>query len=237
MQHEHSYPSLPSYDFKICVLGAGRVGKTSLVKAFFGQTFVEKHIPTVDDYFVHAISIDGNYFSTCIIDTAGSHSFPVMQRLAIESSHGLLVLYALDSEKSFIEALRLLDEIFRIKTRLDGSSRRIVVNLVATKLDIDRRTREITQQQATDEMKARPWMIGDYIEISSKAGFRVMLVFHSLVKNIAFEIQMKEKQKGRRRLTRKMRSYKLAGKDKKKKRSFPRTVKRILKCMQDTPTV
>lgn len=231
MVHNHSYPSLPSYDFKIGVLGAGKVGKTSLVRAFFGQKFVEKHVPTIDDYYVHTISLEGDYYSTCIIDTAGSYSFPVMQRLAMEASHGFLVLYSLDSEKSFIEALRLLDEIFNIKTRLDRSCRRIVVNLVATKLDIDCREREISDKRALDAMKVRPWIVGEHIEISCRAGFRVSLAFHSLMKNIVSESQMKEKKKGRMRLARKMRSYKLVIREKKsRKRRLRRTMHCLLSC-------
>lgn len=225
MVHNHSHPSLPSYDFKIAILGAGKVGKTSLVRAFFGQAFVEKHIPTVDDYYVHGISLEGDYFCTCIIDTAGSHSFPVMQRLAMEASHGFLVLYSLDSEKSFLEALRLLDEIFSIKTRIDRSCTRIVVNLVATKLDVDCRERQVSHKRGLDAMKVRPWIVGEHIEISSRVGFRVALAFHSLMKNIVIESQMKEKKKGRMRMARKMRNYRVVLREKKsRKRKLQKTV-------------
>ncbi|KAK3697221.1 hypothetical protein QZH41_001298 [Actinostola sp. cb2023] len=204
MANTEDLASLPSYAFKICVLGAGSVGKTSLVKTFFGQTFVDKHVPTVDDYFVHAISLDGRaYHTTCIIDTAGTYCFPAMRKLAIESSQGFLVLYALDSMNSFQEAIRLLDEIYAIKAG------HVPVNLIASKLDVDYSTREVTTEQARVELNSRPWITGDYIEVSSKAQFRVAHSFHSLLKHMVNECQRKEKKKARTLLTRRMRSYKL----------------------------
>lgn len=204
-------PYLPSYSFRICILGGPCVGKTTLVKSFFGESFTEKHIPTVDDYYVHAISLDGQAsHSTCIIDTSGTYSFPAMRKLAIESSEGFLVLYAMDDVKSFQEALRLLDSIFAIKA---GYDKRVVVNLIATKLDIDLGRREVSTEQALAEINRRTWMTGDYIEVSSKAKFRVAHSFHSLLKNMIRECHTKEKKKARKLLPRKMRSYKLVKKN------------------------
>jgi len=201
---------LPTYAFRISVLGGARVGKTSLVKAFFGENFNEKHVPTVDDYYVHAFSLDGHtYHSTCIIDTSGTYRFPAMRKLAIESSQGFLVLYAMDDIESFDEALQLLDQIYTIKSIY---SSRVVVNLVATKLDIDCCERKVSTEAALSAINRRTWMTGEYIEVSSKAQFRVSHSFHSLLRNMIRECSSKEKKKARRLLHRKMRSNKLVKK-------------------------
>lgn len=199
--------SLPTYTFKICILGAAGVGKTCLVKSFFGNEFVQKHIPTVDDYYVHAISLDGQaYHTTCIIDTSGTYRFPAMQRLAIESSQGFLVLYSLDDVESFHEAIRMLDHIAALKS---GCENKIMVNLVATKLDINCSKRQVSAEMALTEINRRTWINGDYIEVSSKSEFRVSYAFHSLLSNMISECQSKEKKKARKLLSRRMRSYKL----------------------------
>ena len=174
----------PLCDFSIGIFGAGGVGKTSLLNSFIDKAFNEKHVPTVDDYYIHSVAVDGAYVTVCIVDTAGTYSFPVMRQLALESCHGFIVAYALDSMASFADAVRIMEEI----THLKGNGDKLVpVNLVANKLDIDILDREVTARQGHEALASLSRLEGEYIEASAKMNFRVEKVFlevmRTLIKN------------------------------------------------------
>lgn len=174
------FSGLPAFDCNIAILGAGGVGKTSLLKSLFGQSFSDKHTPTLGDYYMHTVAVDGAHHNLCIVDTAGTHSFPVMRQLAISSCEGFVIVYSLDSPQSFREAMKLLDEVISIRKAL--STKKIPVVLVANKLDIDCCERKVSASQGKGELEARVDIKAEYVEASGKCGFRVESVFHSLVR-------------------------------------------------------
>ena len=178
-----SYSEIPKPDFKIAVLGASGVGKTSLVKSFFREQFAEQHIPTVDDYFGHTVSMDGNRMSLCIVDTSGTYSFPAMRRLAINFCDAYIVVYSVDDPSSFTEAVEILDEVYRLKKSQQGE-RTIPVCFVANKLDISDEERRITGRQGQDEINSWTGLKGEYLEISARLGFRTERVFFGLLKQM-----------------------------------------------------
>ena len=173
-----TYSEIPKPDFKIAVLGASGVGKTSLVKSFFREQFAEQHIPTVDDYFGHTVSMDGNRMSLCIVDTSGTYSFPAMRRLAINFCDAYIVVYSVDDPSSFTEAVEILDEVYRLKKSQQGE-RTIPVCLVANKLDISDEERRITGRQGQDEINSWTGLKGEYLEISARLGFSYGACFFS----------------------------------------------------------
>lgn len=168
--------NFPPMDHKIAVLGAGKVGKTSLIRAFFEQPFEDEHNPTVDDYYLHGIKLDGVHYNVCIADTSGTYSFPVMRRFAISHCRGFIVMYSLNDSSSFQTALNIMDEIIEL---LASSYRRIPLLLVANKLDSEDRL--ISPHDAKAELHTRPQLLSVYTEVSSKSGIGVEGIFQSLV--------------------------------------------------------
>jgi len=168
--------NIPPMDHKIAVLGAGKVGKTSLIRAFFEQPFEDDHKPTVDDYYLHGIRVDGVYYNVCIADTSGTYSFPVMRRFAISHCRGFIVMYSLNDPLSFQTALNIMDEIIDL---LASKYRRIPLLLVANKLDCD--DRMVASHEAKAELHTRPQLLSVYTEVSSKSGVGVDGIFQSLV--------------------------------------------------------
>lgn len=193
-----SCATIPPFDFCIALLGSGGVGKTSLLRSFLGQTFNEKHVPTVDDYYVHSLAVDGSHFTICIVDTAGSYSFPVMRKLALNSSHGFVVVYALDNMLSFKEAVHTMGEI----TELRGNSEESVpVILVGNKLDIDVVDREVTARQGHESLSVLARLEGEYIETSAKIDFRVEKVFLEMLRTVIYNSRERDRQSRKTRLT------------------------------------
>lgn len=187
-----SYAAIPPFDFCISILGSGGVGKTALLRSFFDQTFEEKHIPTVDDYYVHSFALDGRHFTLCIVDTAGSYSFPVMRNLALNSSHGYIVVYAVDDVVSFKEAVKTMEEISVLR---GGTENLVPVILVGNKLDIDVTEREVTARQGYEAVSVLPTLEGEYIEASAKVNFRVDKVFSNILEALTYKNRKKRRKK------------------------------------------
>ena len=194
-----STAAIPPFDFCISILGSGGVGKTSLLRSFFEQNFNERHVPTLDDYYVHTMAVDGTHFTVCFVDTAGSYSFPVMRKLALDSSQGYIVVYALDNVASFQEAVQTMEEISAHRGNSDGL---VPVILVGNKLDIDVNKREVTARQGHGALSVLLRLDGEYIETSAKTDFRVEKVFMELIRTLIYnarELNKKRLPKSRRK--------------------------------------
>jgi len=207
-----STAAIPPFDFCISVLGSGGVGKTSLLRSFLEQDFNEKHVPTLDDYYVHRMAVDGTHFTVCFVDTAGSYSFPVMRKLALDSSQGFIVVYALDNVASFEEAVHTMEEISALR---ENSEDLVPVILVGNKLDIDVNEREVTAWQGHGALSVLLRLEGEYIETSAKTDFRVEKVFMEMIRTLIYnarEVNKKRLMKSRRKgLRGKERKFKQRG--------------------------
>lgn len=210
-----SCTAIPQFDFSIAILGSGGVGKTSLLKSFLGHTYNDNHIPTVDDYYIHTVNVDGSHFTVSIVDTAGSYSFPVMRKLALNSSHGFIVVYALDNTPSFKEALRTMEEISELRGNGEES---VPVTLVGNKLDIDVVDRVVTARQGVEALSTFPRLEGEYIETSAKVDFRVTKVFLELLRTLIYNSKERERKNRKTRLTIRRRKRRGTGRRSKKQK-------------------
>ena len=51
---------------------------------------------------------DGKAFHMEILDTSGSHEFPAMRQLGIQSGRGFVIVYAANDKDSFNDAIELV---------------------------------------------------------------------------------------------------------------------------------
>ena len=177
------HSGLPTFDCSIALLGASAVGKTALLRSLFKHEFPERHEPSLDDYYMHTIAIDGVHYNLRIVDTSGTHNFPVMRRFATDLCGAFIIMFSFDKPDSFEEAIRLLDEVIFIK-RATQMRRKVPVVLVANKLDVGAEGRDLFAQRSSEEISARAADItAAYTEISVKKGYPVETgIFHPLVK-------------------------------------------------------
>ncbi|XP_054707575.1 ras-related protein Rap-2a-like [Uloborus diversus] len=159
---------------KFVVLGAGGVGKTSLVIRFLNDAFSSTYKPTVEDCYQHTIQLpDGISHTVEILDTAGSHHFPAMRELSIRSGRGFLIVYSVDSLQSFREAVQLYELIIDIR------GAQVPVVLVGNKSDLEihrQVSHETAAQKASEALSGCP-----FFEASAKFDINVKEVFLELL--------------------------------------------------------
>lgn len=104
--------------YRMVVLGASRVGKSSIVSRFLNGRFEDQYTPTIEDFHRKVYNIHGDMYQLDILDTSGNHPFPAMRRLSIltgevtgwDSCPALLFLYRRQEEAVFRAVAFLPDE-------------------------------------------------------------------------------------------------------------------------------
>lgn len=76
-------PTEPKNCRRIVVLGAPRVGKTSILKRYLQGGFVEEYNPTSEDFLRKLFHIRGETYQIDILDASRERDFPAKRRLSI----------------------------------------------------------------------------------------------------------------------------------------------------------
>lgn len=75
--------SKPQNSKRIVVLGAPRVGKTSILRRYLRDGFVEEYSPTSEDFLRKLFRIRGETYQIDILDASKERDFPAKRRLSI----------------------------------------------------------------------------------------------------------------------------------------------------------
>ncbi|XP_064460437.1 ras-related protein Rap-1b-like [Ornithodoros turicata] len=159
---------------KLVVLGAGGVGKTSLIVQFLEGFFSFTYKPTVEDCYRHTVQTpDGLFHTVEILDTAGSHHFPAMRELSIRSGRGFVLVFSVDSLQSFHEAVQLWHLIVKIR------GEHVPIVLVGNKSDLIAK-RQVSQDMAI-KLAQDSMHSCQYLETSAKYNVNVSELFVELL--------------------------------------------------------
>ena len=164
----------------LAVFGEARVGKTSLVRAFLGETFNDDYEPTVEDFYSKQITHKDKNYQVDIIDTCGTENFPAMRKIDINKADGIVLVYSLDNPDSFEKLRQFREEIVQEKGYC------LPVTVVANKSDVvlDGRALEITSNEGnrinTKRVTEKEWRCSWTIT-SAKAGWGVDELFRDLI--------------------------------------------------------
>ncbi len=163
----------------IVVFGSGGVGKTSLIRRYLYHSFEDRYQPTIEDDYREVITYKENLCDVTILDTAGTHQFPAMRKLAIKNGDGFLIVYAIDDPVSLAEAKRQYDEICEIKYSLE-----VPVVLLGNKSDRSPiGKRKIEREDGLDTVEQ--WGEGAYhMETSAKLNHNVVNAFDKILELI-----------------------------------------------------
>ena len=92
------------YLFKICAIGSGGVGKTSLIRRYAENKFDKNYLPTLGvDITTKKITIENNNIKLILVDTAGQEFFGKLRPSYYRGASACLIMFALDDKKSFEE--------------------------------------------------------------------------------------------------------------------------------------
>ena len=140
------------------VLGAEKVGKTSLIVRYLKRDCPKEHDPTVEDEYKAKIRISKDQSKEFkILDTAGKKEYQNNIDHWIDSADGFILVFSIEESNSF-ESIKELYE--KIKQR-DACKAPII--LVGNKCDQNDK-RVISEKQGNDLAKS---IDGEYYETSS----------------------------------------------------------------------
>jgi len=120
-----------SWQFKVCLIGDGYVGKTSIRRKYIGEGFRSNYIPTLGVDFAQKITStkDGNT-RLVIWDIAGQSQFQSLRKRYYEGCSGLILVYSVVDRESFDNASKWLVEAHGYMKKFP------VLIIVANKIDL-----------------------------------------------------------------------------------------------------
>ncbi len=99
-------------NFKIVLLGEGRVGKTSLVLRYINNVFSDKQQSTVQASFLtKRLSIGDRVVNLAIWDTAGQERFHALGPIYYRDADGALLVYDTTDSDSFAKVKNWVKEL------------------------------------------------------------------------------------------------------------------------------
>jgi len=164
---------------KICILGDGGCGKTSLVVQYISNHFVEYYDPTIEDSYRKQIVVDEQASLLDILDTAGQEEYMgCLLSQWIRSCNGFVIVYSVTSRSSFDQIQNFKDQISRILDR-----EHIPMILVGNKSDMEDQ-RQISTQEGMDLANCLGML---HLETSAKTRLNIEQVFENLVRKMREE--------------------------------------------------
>ncbi|EDR09453.1 uncharacterized protein LACBIDRAFT_234321 [Laccaria bicolor S238N-H82] len=160
---------------KIAVLGSRSVGKSSLVKQFIENHFVDQYYPTIESTFAKSVVYKGVEYDCHIIDTAGQDEYsPINSQYAI-GIHGYVLVYSIASRNSFSMIQIVYDKIVDFCGVSD-----IPCVIVGSKCDLSQ-SRQVDPSEGEKLAKENKCA---WVETSAKDGTNVSKVFELCLQEI-----------------------------------------------------
>ena len=159
---------------KICLLGDGGVGKTSLVYRFIENRFSTDFKSTLGvNLLKRVVSIDDDKVSVQIWDLGGQDAYKKLRKLYLEGSQGALLVFDVTSKTSFE---RLYDWTNSFRDVQSGAP----MLLIGNKIDL---VNEVQVDEETAKKYAAENQM-EYISTSAKTGEKVEQSFKTLISRI-----------------------------------------------------
>ena len=166
----------PKYQllFKVIIVGAGKVGKTSLTIRFAEDRFRESYLPTLGvDFLTKNLTVNKKNIKLQLWDTGGQEFVMSLLPFYFSGAAGGVLVYDITNRNSFNSLDYWLKQI-----RQNAGD--IPVTLAGNKIDIADQ-RKVSTEEAQVYAKEKKLF---YLETSAKTGVSVPDIFDNLIKVI-----------------------------------------------------
>ncbi len=169
---------LGDYAFKIITLGSPAVGKTSLIRRFADNKFLEDYKTTlgVDITTKNIILKKEIYVTLLCVDPGGQDFFGKLRPVYYRGARGAVILFDLTRRSTF-EDLHHWKAEFQSEVGED-----IPLSIVGNKSDLEPQVTDEEIKEVADLFKCKKWYL-----TSAKTGANVINVYHDLALEILFE--------------------------------------------------
>ena len=105
----------PQKIFKVVVIGAAGVGKTSLIRRFCENSFLEGYKTTIgSDFYVKKLDLESAFVNFSIWDLAGEERFKFVLPTFCKGAQGALVVFDLSRRRSYINVTSYIELLWNI---------------------------------------------------------------------------------------------------------------------------
>ncbi|KPP63135.1 ras-related protein Rab-39B-like [Scleropages formosus] len=167
------------YQFRIIMLGDSTVGKSSLLKRYTEDQFLENINQTVGvDFYVHFVEVEpGIRIKLQFWDTAGQERFRSVTRSYYRNSVGGLLVFDLGNRASFQHVHEWYTEVLE-----KVQPHTVLFVLVGNKSDMETEERRQVSREEAEDLAAQ--MGVPYVEASAKSSLGVTEAFELLTRCI-----------------------------------------------------
>jgi len=167
------------FGFKICVLGDGAVGKTSLIKKFTKGAFEMDYIKTIGAQFSRFNKkIDEDIINLIFWDISGQDDFNFLQPLFYRESKACIIVYSLEENDLGIESFKHIENWHNELKKYCGN---IPIVLFANKVDLlEENDLDISKIQ---NIVNKQNLLSYYLT-SAKTGHGVVDAFNAIIKEL-----------------------------------------------------
>jgi len=159
---------MSKFVYKICLIGDGGVGKTSLLIRYMTNKFdLDTKMTIGVDMMKKKVSIDSNEIIFSIWDLGGQEKYEMLFETFIEGTDGVLLCFDLTSYRTFIN-LNKWTSLIRNK------SRNPIIVLLGTKSDL---VEQISVDSEEVKSFVEEFLISRYFETSALNGANIETVF------------------------------------------------------------
>merc|ERR1711904_353198 len=171
----NSRPMASSNNFKMVLLGEGRVGKTSTVLRYVQDKFDDKSAATIQASFLNKrLSVAGEQVNIAIWDTAGQERFHALGPIYYRDAQGALLVFDVTDGESFEKVKMWVKEL----RKMVGEE--IVLAIAGNKSDLER-NRQVSRAEGESYAAS---VDANYFDTSAKVNKGINEAFLDLAKRM-----------------------------------------------------